>query len=65
MKSSDIRTMSDNEALFITSNKLPAKLKIKPYYNDFIFKNYAKLPPFKINVSNHLNEVKYIELENN
>ena len=63
MTVSEIRTMSDDEALFITSNLLPAKLKIKPFYKDFMFNRYSKLAPFKINSENHLKDIKYLNLE--
>ncbi len=63
MSSSEIRTMADDEALFITSNLLPAKLKIKPFFKDFIFKQYSKKAPFKIDSKNHLKDIEYLDLE--
>lgn len=63
MKSSEIRTMADDEALFITANLIPAKLKIKPFYKDFIFKNHTKLKPFTIDSKNHLKGIEYLDLE--
>lgn len=62
MKSNDIRTMKDDEALFITSNKLPVKIKIKPYYKDFIFNSYAKIKPFVTHKNMDLS-VEYIDLD--
>lgn len=63
MKSSDIRTMKDNEALFIMTNKKPVKLEIKPYFEDFRFNRYTKEKPYEIN-SNVINtEIEYIDLE--
>lgn len=63
MKPSDIRTMPDDEALFIMSNKMPVKLKIKPYYEDFRFNRFTKEKPYVIhsNVSN--TAIEYIDLE--
>ncbi len=34
MTSSEIRTMQDDEALFIFANKLPVMLKTKPYFKN-------------------------------
>jgi len=62
MKANEIRTMEDNEALFIMANLLPAKIKVKPYYKDFVFNQYSKLPPFKIDASSHLEDVDFIEI---
>jgi type IV secretory pathway TraG/TraD family ATPase VirD4 len=62
MKSQDIRTMDDNEALFIMTNKLPLKLKMKPYFNNFILNQYSKIEPFQIK-HNIIDKVEYIDLE--
>lgn len=62
MKSSDIRTMKDDEALFIMANKLPAKLKIKPYYKDFILNQFTKKKAYKLQHSTNDIEVEYIDL---
>jgi len=62
MKSSEIRTMNDDEALFIMANLLPAKLKIKPYYKDFVFKQFAKMEPYKSNSQNSFFEIDFIEI---
>jgi type IV secretory pathway TraG/TraD family ATPase VirD4 len=64
MKSNEVRTMGDNEALFITANKIPAKMNIKPYYKDFIYKQYSNLPKHIINARNHLDDVDFIEIYN-
>lgn len=62
MSSSDIRTMKDDEALFIMTNKLPLKLKIKPYYKDFLFRTYTKKAPHKIVQKSKDEKVEYIDL---
>ena len=36
LSNADIRTMKDNEVLLIYGNKLPLKIKVKPYYKDFL-----------------------------
>jgi len=59
----EIRTMADNEALFIMTNKLPMKLSITPYYKDFRFNRYTKEQAYKINTSINDIEVDYIDLE--
>mgnify|MGYP000446873747 FL=1 len=48
MSISEIRTMKDDEALFVYSNKKPLKLKIKPYYKDFMFNGLSKINPYKM-----------------
>ncbi len=62
MKSNEIRTMKDDEALFIMSNKLPVKLKIKPFYKDFILKSYTNKKPYKVEKSIKNTNVEYIDL---
>jgi len=62
MKASEIRTMGDNEALFISANKIPAKFEVKPYFKDFAYNQYAKLPKYEINVENHLEDIDFIEI---
>ncbi len=64
MRVDEIRMIKDNEALFITANKLPAKFKIKPYYKDYIFNRYSKIKPFKINAGDYMNNIEYINLDN-
>ncbi len=63
MRLEEIRTMKDNEALFIMTNKLPLKLSIKPYYKDFRFNRYTKEAPHKVKTSTNSNVVEYIDLK--
>lgn len=62
MKANEIRTMDDDEALLVFANKIPAKIKVKPYYKDFVFNQYSKIEPFKINSSSHIQNVDFIEI---
>lgn len=63
MEASEIRTMKDDEALFITGNKLPVKLNIKPYYKSFTLKQFTKLEPYKqINSLDNFH-IEYIDLD--
>jgi type IV secretory pathway TraG/TraD family ATPase VirD4 len=64
MEANEIRTMKDNEALFITANKEVAKLKIKPYYESFILKQFVKMKPYTFKESIKDLEVEYIDLDN-
>jgi type IV secretory pathway TraG/TraD family ATPase VirD4 len=64
MNVSEIRTMNDNEALFVYANKKPLQMTTKPYYKDMMYNTFSKLPPHKINSSNHNDNIKYIDLEN-
>ena len=61
MEAHEIRTMADNEALFILGNKPALKLEVKPFYEDFMFKRYAQMEPFKIKSQMTL-DVEYIDL---
>lgn len=63
MKASDIRTMKDNEALFIMTNKKPVKLETKPYFEDFRFNRYTKEKPYEINSNVTDTHIEYIDLE--
>lgn len=63
MSISEIRTMKDDETLFITSNKLPLKLKVTPYHKDFRLNRYTKEISHKITSSINNSKVKYIDLD--
>jgi len=63
MKANEIRTMKDNEALFIMSNKLPLKLDIKPYYKDKKFNGFTKIKPFWINLNMSDDKIEYLNLD--
>ena len=43
LSNAEIRTMKDNEVLLIYGNKLPLKIKVKPYYKDFLLKSIMQL----------------------
>lgn len=64
MSISEIRTMKDDEALFVYSNKKPLKLKIKPYYKDFMFNGLSKINPYKIANQKTNDNISYVDLEN-
>lgn len=64
MEANEIRTMADNQALFITANKQIAKMKIKPYYDSFILKQFVKLKPYAFKNSIKDLELEYIDLDN-
>lgn len=64
MSVSEIRTIKDNEALFLSANKKPLKIKVKPYYKDFMFNTYSKITPLKIKNQTINDDIKYIDLEN-
>ena len=62
MNVSDIRTMNDNEALFVYANKRPLKMSVKPYYKDMMYNSFSKLPPYKINDTKHNDNIEYVDL---
>ena len=64
MSVSEIRTIKDNEAIFFSANEKPLKMKVKPYYKDFMFNTYSKMPPLKVQNQNINDEIEYIDLEN-
>jgi type IV secretion system protein VirD4 len=50
LNTDDVRTMEENEALIISKNRYPVRLKTVPYYKNRIFKKAAQFP--KHNFSN-------------
>lgn len=62
LSDSDIRTMDDNEALFLYGNKLPLKIKIKPYYKDFVLNSYTKYPPSKSKLNKAIKPIEYVDI---
>jgi type IV secretory pathway TraG/TraD family ATPase VirD4 len=64
MNVSEIRTMKDNEALFVYANKKPLKLTVKPYYKNMMYSNYAKMKPYTLQSTNRYDNVRYVDLEN-
>ena len=63
MTQSDIRTMDDNEVLFLSSNKLPLKFIVKPYYNDMMYNNFSKQPTYQINIVNTDDKIYYLQMD--
>lgn len=64
MNVSEIRTMKDNESLFVYANKHPLKMSIKPYYKDMMYNGFSKMKPYKINGVNYYDNIQYVDLEN-
>lgn len=64
MNVSEIRTMKDNEALFVYANKAPLKLSVKPYYKDMMFNSFSKLKPYRVESVNRYDNIHYVDLEN-
>ena len=44
LNSDDVRTMEQDEALIISKNRYPVKLKTVPYYHNRIFKKAVQFP---------------------
>lgn len=61
MNPQEIRMMKDNEAVYLFSNKKPILLKIRPYFESFIYKIYSAKDPF-VKLSKTLPNVSYIKL---
>ncbi|WP_298753782.1 type IV secretory system conjugative DNA transfer family protein [uncultured Arcobacter sp.] len=64
MNISEIRTMKDNEALFVYANKKPLKMSVRPYYKDMMYNSFSKMKPYTINGINRYDSVQYVDLEN-
>jgi len=62
MSAKEIRTMKDNEVLFIYANRAPAKFTVKPYYKDFIYKSYSRMNEHQNNKNSTDDEISYISL---
>lgn len=64
MSASEIRTIKDDEAIFLYANKKPLKLSVKPYYKDFMYKSFSNMKPYKINNTNANDNIYYVDLQN-
>lgn len=64
MSASEIRTIKDDEAIFLYANKKPLKLNVKPYYKDFMYKSFSNMKPYKINNTNANDNIYYVDLQN-
>jgi len=62
LSNADIRTMKDNEVLLIYGNKLPLKIKVKPYYKDFLLNSYTKYSPIEKEATMSRTEIEYIDI---
>lgn len=62
MEAHEIRTMADNEALFILGNKPALKIEVKPFYEDFMFKRFAQTESYTTKSQMAMN-VEYIDLK--
>lgn len=57
----ELRTMADNEILFIYANKRALKLKTTAYYEHGSFKSYAKIPKVAMKKANTNDTVEYVD----
>lgn len=57
-----IRTMRDDRAIYLYSNKKPIILKIRPYYKSFKFNRYSKIAPYKVKNSSSGDYLSFVEL---
>lgn len=64
MDVSEIRTMKDNEALFVYANKKPLKMGVKPYFKDMMYNSFSKMKPYAVDGVNHYDNIQYVDLEN-
>jgi type IV secretory pathway TraG/TraD family ATPase VirD4 len=64
MNLAQMRTMKDNEALYVYANKKPLRLTTKPYYKDMMYNSFSKLPAYKNKIVKHNDNVEYFDLEN-
>lgn len=64
MNISEIRTMKDNEALFVYANKKPLKMSVRPYYKDMMYNGFSKMKPYKVKNNNHNDNIEYVDLKN-
>jgi type IV secretory pathway TraG/TraD family ATPase VirD4 len=56
----EVRTMDDDQTIFVYKNKKPLRLKVKFYYDDFILNSYTKKPPCKQNRQIDVNNLAYV-----
>jgi type IV secretion system protein VirD4 len=63
MSNAEIRTMGDNEVLFLYGNKKPLKLQVTPYFENFIFKSYTRSKPYQLHKQHNYKTIEYIPLE--
>ena len=64
MSVSEIRTMKDNEALFVYANKKPLKMSVKPYYKSMMYNSFSKIKAYKINHTQSNDNIEYVDFEN-
>ena len=57
----ELRSMADNEILFIYANKRALKLKTTPYYEHGNFKSYAKIPKVTPKQNSTQDIVEYVD----
>lgn len=62
MSAQEIRMMSDNQALYLFSNKKPILMTIKPYFKHWIFKFYVDIKSV-LQQDRNLPNVKYVNLD--
>jgi type IV secretory pathway TraG/TraD family ATPase VirD4 len=58
----DIRTMKDDEVLFIYANKLPMKLNTTPYYKNMSLSSKTKREPYQLE-RKRVERVEYIDCD--
>jgi len=58
----EVRTMHEDDALVISKNRNPVKLKVTPYYQNRLFKKASKFPPIFEDNGNRTINVKLVDL---
>ena len=61
MAASDLRTMPDDNVLFLFANKPPAQLKVSPYFDQPDLVRRTKTPPVRLGGSAE-ERVRYVDL---
>jgi type IV secretory pathway TraG/TraD family ATPase VirD4 len=61
MSTAQIRTMRDNEILFIYANRLPMKLETTPYYNSYMMRSKTKNAPHYTESHHNIHKMEYID----
>lgn len=61
MNADRIRTLEDNEAIYLFANKEPVLMKVEPYYRIGRFKSRSKMKPFNLKRASR-QEIQYVNL---
>ena len=63
LSADEIRTLDDNEGIYVFANKRPVLLNLRPFYKSLSLKSRSKMPPARIRNEEEVSDIPYLTLD--